>query len=105
MAILAGYLNQKAISYLKDYHYDRLTYTDNSNKEFRQAEEISSVYSGIESAALALSKEVIEEEETNGLDISKDQGEIAELLTRTLRDATIIQRIYDKTDKLVSELP
>jgi hypothetical protein len=105
VAVLAGYLNQKAIDYLKYYHYDRLTYTDNSNKEFRQEEDISSVYSGLETAAVALSKEVIEEEEANGLDLSKDEGEIGEFLKRTLRDATIIQQIYDKTDKLVSELP
>jgi hypothetical protein len=105
VAILAGYLNQKAIKYLQDYHYDKMTYTDNSNKEFRQADELSSVYSGVESDSLALSKEIIEEAEANGLDINKDEGEIAELLTKTLKDETIIQRLYDKADNLVNELP
>ena len=93
------------MNYLKDYHYDKLTYTDDSKKEYRLPEELSSVYSGIENATLALSKEVIEEEEANGLDISKDEVELSALLTRTLHDATIIQRIYDKIDKFVSDLP
>lgn len=105
VAILAAYLNKKAISYLNYYHYDRLTYTDDTKKEFRLVEEINDLYSGVESAALALGKEIIEEEEANGLDINKDEGEIAELLTKTLKNEAIIQRLYSKADKLVNELP
>jgi hypothetical protein len=105
VAILAGYLNQKAIDYLKEYHYGRLTYTDDSKEEFREANEISSVYAGIESAAIALSKEIIEEEEAKGLEISKSEEELAALLTNTLRNEVIIQKIYDKIDKLVNDLP
>lgn len=105
VAILASDLNKAARDYLNTFHYDRLNFTDESKNDYRSPKEIAEVETAVELATSTLSEELIEELEAKGLDMSKDERELYNLLISVLQDQSVIQKMHDKIDKLVSDLP
>ncbi len=89
---------------MDNVHYNTLHYSDESKTEFRSVKEVQEVESAVETACSTIAEEIIDECETRGLDFSKSVEEIYALLMSVLSGSDTSKKIYQKIDKVISDL-